>query len=197
MDKDGIDASIGLQFSLELLKNYQENALMQAWVSRLPGISGKCEVAITIVQGTVTSCLAKDQKGQMYTVDIHMLLKLDKDRGPFEWKLLPLAPSEKTSSLSQRHSPPSQELEYPEQNRNSHYTYKSFNSARPYPTAKLNFSLRSSWTSEQKQILFLLYSLVDGKRTIEDIKQAVSLPPQFVEEGLRILASLDVIAIPS
>jgi hypothetical protein len=193
MDKDSIDASVGLRFSLELLKKYQESGLLQAVVSRLPGVSGKCEVSITIMQGTVTSCLAKDQKGHIYTVDINVLLKIDKDRGPFEWNLLPLA--EQTHSSSEELPLPIPRPEQSRQHRN--YTYKPFNSPTPYIIANLNLNLLTSWTPEQRQALFKLYSLVDGHKTIDDIKQAVSLSSELVEEGLRVLVSMNVIAISS
>src|SRR5579864_4790683 len=90
-----MDASIGLEFSLELLKKYRKNGLLQAFVPRVPGISGKCHVEVTVLQGVVTSCRARNQGGNLYNVDINLLLKLDKIRGPFEWKLVPLAQGEK------------------------------------------------------------------------------------------------------
>ena len=192
MDKDHIDASVGLRFSLELLKKYQESGLMQALIARLPGISGKCGVSITIIGGKVISCLAKDQKGRIYTVDINMLLKLDKDRGPFEWNLLPLAQTEKAPPLSQQSLPVQEQF-----SQNNAHIYKPFNSPIPYAIANLNLNLLTSWTPEQKQALFRLYSLVDGNRTVDDIKKAISLSSQLVEEGLQVLVSMNVIAISS
>jgi len=106
MDKDSMDASIGLQFSLELLKKYRKNGLLQAFVSRVPGISGKCHVEVAVMQGDVISCRAKNQGGNIHNVDINLLLKLDKIRGPFEWRLIPLAQGEnRTTSTTQPLSP--------------------------------------------------------------------------------------------
>ena len=193
MDKDSIDASVGLRFTLELLKRYRESGLLQAWVSHLPRISGKCQASITVIRGEVTSCLARDRKEHIYTVNINVLLKLDKDRGPFEWNLLPLAQVEKLAPAPQRTSP----LLLGQSGENSIHLSKRSNSPIPYVTAKFDFNLLISWAPEQKKALFILYSLVDGNRTIEDIKQAVSLPSHLVEEGLRVLISMNVIAISS
>jgi hypothetical protein len=191
MNKDSIDASIGLRFTLELLKRYRESGLLQATISRLPGISGKCQISITVIRGEVVSCLAKDQKGQRYTVHIQVLLKLDKDRGPFEWTLLPLAQVEKLVFTPQQISPflPRQP------GQNNIHPNKLSDSSIPHVIADFDFKRFKSWDPKPQKALFILYSLVDGKRTIKDIKQVFPLPSQLVEEGLHVLLSINAIAI--
>lgn len=240
MDKDSMDASIGLQFSIELLKKYRKNGLFQAFVSRVPGISGNCHVEVTVLQGVVTSCRARNQEGNIYNVDINLLLKLDKIRGPFEWKLVPLAQGEKSavstteppsSSLSGRStgahpilgrttrplSPSLSERESASGVRpiggrttqplspslleqfaqNKQQVNQSPNSLIPRVKATLNFNQSSSWTPTQKHALVTIYSLIDGNRSIADIKQAVAFPPQLVEEVLQVLVWIGVITLSS
>ena len=189
MDRNYIDVSIGLHFALELLKSYRENGLLQAPVSHLPGISGKCEVVITIVQGEVISCIAKDKKGYTHNADLQLLLKLDRDRGPFEWNLFSYKPQVKIGTSEQHLS--TVLSGQPEQS--TMLTQMSSPSPKPRKIALLKLNLLIGWSPEQKRALFMVYELVDGKRTIEEIKQAISFSPQKVEEGLRILISMNVI----
>jgi hypothetical protein len=225
MQKDIIDASVGLRFTLELLKRYRESGLLQATISRLSSISEKCQVSITVIRGEVISCLAKDQKGHRYTVNIHTLIKLDKDRGPFEWNLLPLAQVEKSTptplhlqitqvekstptSLHLRIAPVGKSTPTPLQisqflpgqgqwRQNNIHANKASNSPIPYVIADFDYKRLKEWDTKPKKALFVLYSLFDGNRTIEDIKQAAPLPPRLVEKGLRVLLSMKVIAISS
>jgi len=238
MDKDSMDASIGLQFSLELLKKYRKDGLLQAFVSRVPGVSGKCHVEVAIMQGDVISCRAKNQGGNIYNLDINLLLKLDEIRGPFEWQLIPLTPEEtRAASTTQPLSPSLWDGESGSNIRpvvgrttrslspslleressgivgrttqplepsllelfehNILQRNKSSNSPIPHVTARLTFNQTSALTPAQKHALITIYSLVDGNRSIEDIKQAVAFPPQLVEEAMQVLVWIGVIAIPS
>ena len=240
MDERFMDASIELGFSLELLKKYRKDGLLQAFVPRIPGISGKCHVEVTVMQGDVVSCRAKNQQGQIHNVDINLLLKLDEIRGPFAWKLFPSAQREKRDTsttqplpqylseqdsgsgirpitgrttqplpqyLSERDSgsgirpitgrttrPLSSSLLQRFEQYNGQPD-KSSHSPIPRVTARLNFSQASSWTPGQKQALISVYSLIDGNRCVDDIKQVVNFSPQTVEEILRVLVWIGVIAI--
>ena len=197
MDKDYMDASIGLQFSLELLKRYRESGLLQAQISGLPGISGKGNVEITILQGDVTSCLARDQQGRPFRVDLEVLLRLEKVRGPFGWNLFPFTQGEQRVPVPQHlsHSLPRQEPGLLGENTLQTGQLSSY--LIPCITAKLRFKQVAAWTPNQKHALLTIYSLVDGKRTVEDIKRDVSFSSQYVEKGLRVLAGINVIRISS
>jgi hypothetical protein len=46
-------------------------------------------------------------------------------------------------------------------------------------------------------MLSIVFDVVDGQRSIEDIKTDVPLPPNVVEEALRILLALKAIIIPN
>jgi hypothetical protein len=55
VDKDGIDASIGLAFSLDLFRRYKRSGILQAELCRLPGMSGSGVVSLHLVGVIVTS----------------------------------------------------------------------------------------------------------------------------------------------
>jgi len=51
VDKEGIDASLGLKFSLELFKQYKQNGILHAELPRVPGIRGRCKPYFTSSMG--------------------------------------------------------------------------------------------------------------------------------------------------
>ena len=55
MDKEGIDASLGLKFSLELFKRYRQNGMLHAVLPHAPGVRGRCKAFLHLVNGEVTS----------------------------------------------------------------------------------------------------------------------------------------------
>ncbi len=53
------------------------------------------------------------------------------------------------------------------------------------------------WTLQQKQSFLAVLRAIDGKRSIRDIKIILQLPPEFVEEALRLLLTWNTIALSS
>ena len=62
MGKDGLDASLGLAFSLELFKRYRQSGVLQAEVSRIPGIRGRCTACLTLAEGEISSIYLEDRQ---------------------------------------------------------------------------------------------------------------------------------------
>ena len=178
MGNDPLDVGVGLEFSLFILERYQRNGLLQAELHHVPGIKGKCIGYLQLANGKVKSC-SVEKNGQHTLIDKSTLIRVDNERGPFEWKLttLPEPPSSKPGEempVSEMHSP------------------------IPRKTALLDRELErlTGWTSTQKYMLSAVYDAIDGRRTIDEIKREVPLTPGGVNEALRILLALRVIIIP-
>lgn len=178
MGNDPLDVGVGLAFSLSILERYQRNGLLQAELHHVPGVKGRCMGYLQLVQGKVTSC-SVEKNGQRQLIGKDLLIRVDDERGPFEWKLTPLP---EPPSPTQRMDMPIPEM-YP---------------PIPRKTASLDRELErlTGWTSTQKYMLAAVYDAIDGRRTIDEIKRDVPLAPGATDEALRILLALRVIIIP-
>jgi hypothetical protein len=180
--KDGIDASLGLAFSLELFKRYRQSGLLQAEIPRVPGIGGRCHAFLHLAHGEVVAVYLEDRQKHRYSSDKEFLCRLDKEKGPFEWTLTPQsANSEQPPPAGQFQPPPS--------------APPTSRSPVPRVITALREEWLSNWTLQQKEPLYIVLSLINGERTVEDIKAATRFPPNLVDELLRILLRLNVIAI--
>jgi hypothetical protein len=176
VDKDRIDASLGLAFSLALFEQYRKSGLLQAELHHVPGLRGRCKGYLHLVEGKVVTCYLEDTQGQRHPVSKDMLARLDSEKGPFEWSLIALpAPP----PLTPREIPPRPILSSP----------------IPRRIAALDLEKLEGWTYRHKMMLSIVFDVIDGQRTIEDIKVDTPLPPMIVEEALRILVALKVISI--
>lgn len=178
MGNDPLDVGVGLEFSLFILERYQRNGLLQAELHHVPGIKGQCIGYLQLAKGKVTSC-SVEKNGQRQLIGKDTLIRVDNERGPFEWKLtsLPEPPS------------PTPSMEMPVQ---------EMHSPIPRKTASLEKELErlTGWTSTQKYMLSAVYDAIDGRRSIDEIKRDVPLAPGGTNEALRILLALRVIIIP-
>lgn len=179
MDKDRIDASLGLAFSLALFEQYQKSGLLQAELQRVPGFRGRCKGCLQLVEGKVVTCYLEDMQGRRHTASKELLTRLDSEKGPFEWTLTPLPPL-----------PPSLPVTPPVKS-----PRPKSNSPIPGRIAILDLEKLEGWTYKQKTMLSLVFDAVDGRHTVEEIKANVPLPPAIVEEALRILVVLKVISL--
>ena len=178
MGNDPLDVGVGLAFSLSILERFQRNGLLQAELNHVPGIKGRCMGYLQLSQGKVVSC-SIEKNGQHQLIGKDVLVRIDNERGPFEWKLTPLPepPS------------PTQHIEQPIQ---------EMHSPIPRKTALLERELErlTGWTSTQKYMLSAVYDAIDGRRSIDEIKREVPLTSGSTDEALRILLALRVIIIP-
>ena len=175
MDKDHIDASLGLAFSLRVFEQYRRNGLVQAdGLHHVSGIRGRCTGVIQLVEGKVTACYV-EQNGTRYPKTKEELIQLDEARGPFPWKLqpLPAPPIQRSDDFLSAQSEPKPPV--------------------PRRIAELILDRLVGWTSTQKLMLSVVYDAIDGTRDIEAIKKVVPLPSATTEEALRVLIALRVI----
>jgi hypothetical protein len=177
VDKDSIDASLGLAFSLALFEQYRKNGLLQAEVHHVPGYRGRCKGNLHLVEGKVVSCYLEDKRGQRQQISKDTLIRTDNDRGPFEWILMPYP------------APPSAQFK-PEIPSRS-------NQGLPVPRriATPDLDKLEGWTTRQKMMLSIVYDLIDGQLDIDAIRTRSPLAPETTEEALRILLTMKVIAI--
>ena len=176
VESDRIDASIGLAFSLVLFERYRRNGVVQAELHHVPGMRGQCRGYLHLIEGKAVSCTIEDRQGQRHQVSKETLIQLDNDRGPFEWVLMPTpAPPISTPPEFAKYS--AQYAPIPRR-------------IGAFPQDKLE-----GWTNRQKMMLSIVFDVIDGQRSIEDIKADTPLPAHLVEEALRILLALKVVSI--
>ncbi|HEY1350903.1 MAG TPA: hypothetical protein VGF67_14880 [Ktedonobacteraceae bacterium] len=175
MSNDGIDASLGLAFSLELFKRYQQHGVLQAELPRAFGIPRRCKAFLQLAAGEVISVYLEDQHGQRYSADTESLCRLDREKGPLEWILLPQAQSLASPGPLKQHTP------------------STLHSPVPAIISTLNQERLFAWTHQQKEALYALLRAINGERTVEDIKCMLPFSAELVDELLRILLELHVV----
>jgi len=175
VSKDGIDASLGLAFSLELFKRYQQNGVLQAELPRAFGLPRRCKAFLHLARGEVVSVYLEDHYGQRYSSDKESLCRLDAEKGPFEWMFLPQSTSIEQSAISAPSA--------------------AATARSPVPTiiSVLPQERLVTWSPQQKDVLYTLLRAINGERNVADIKHMLPLSPELVDELLRILLDLNVI----
>lgn len=176
MGKDWIDASLGLVFSLRLFEQYRKSGLLQAELHHVPGFRGRCMGYLQLMEGRVMQCYLEDKQQKRFPVHKEMLLRLDSEKGPFEWILLPLPHSSTPFSAWSNHTPLPRSL-------------------IPRRTAPLDLAKLDGWPHKQKLMLSIVFDAIDGQRSLEDIKADIPLSPEMVDEALRILMDLNVVFV--
>lgn len=189
VSNEGIDASLGLAFSLELFKRYRRSGILRAELPRAPGVHGRCTAFLHLIDGEVSSAYLEDTQGRRYSSDVAGLRRLDSEKGPFEWILIPQAP-QATNPSQAPDQPARSDLEQSDQLPSS--VPPSF---VPRIIAGLTQERLVGWTPQQRGALYAVLTMINGERTVEAIKNAVPLPPNLVDELLRILLEADVISL--
>jgi hypothetical protein len=177
VSNDGIDASLGLAFSLELFKRYQQNGVLQAELPRAFGLPRRCKAFLQLAAGEVVSVYLEDQHGQRYSADIESLCRLDREKGPFEWILFSQAQFLTSPDAAHQHT--------------STLSY----SPVPAIVSIIPQELLMAWTLQQKEALYTLLRVINGERTIEDIKHMVPFSSEMVDELLHILLDIHVVIL--
>lgn len=152
--------------------------MLQAVIPRIPGRKGPCRVSLYIKDGEVISCWIEDVLGGQSTLDKEFLCRLDNAKGPFEWifhqqAVTPQKPAQQIVALSPA----------------------SHTSLTPIVIANLDQKRLEPWLPAQRQILLEIWMLIDGKRTVDDIKAAAPSYAHLVEEIVQIFQSLQLIVL--
>ena len=185
MDKEGIDASLGLKFSLELFKRYRQNGMLHAVLPHAPGVRGRCKAFLHLVNGEVTSAYLEDKQGQRYPTDKDTLCRLDREKGPFEWTLVHQPAASEQRPLA-RHSQPL----------SSNPSVPSLQpSSVPRIISALSWERLSTQAPQQREALYTLLTTINGERTIENIKEMMPFSRELIDDLLHMLLELEVIVI--
>lgn len=184
---DSIDASIiGLQATLQLLQQYGQSGTLEADVSAAMRKRAPFSAYIVIVEGKIASCYVEDKIAQ-YPSKIEALVALDSDKGPFTWRFHPQQqkpPTDASTAVAIRpQSPASPKQLTPD--------------AIPRRIAVLDLSWLTAWSPQQKRVLRMIYTMIDGRRTVATIEKSVPLPHAVVQEALVVLIAMQIITINS
>ena len=173
------DASVGLAFSLKAFETYRISGMFSAEVRAVPGISGRCQAYLELIEGKVISCYLMDRIGERHHFMLESLIKLDEAKGPFSWTFRQTNASTMTTPAQERASVP-RVPRSPIPIRLVHH---------------LDSQQLQRWTPQQQRCLYMVFSLVNGRYTIDEIKEQIPLLPTVVDTILGILFQLQAIAI--
>lgn len=192
MDKDGIDASIGLGFSLDLFKRYKRTGILQAKLRRFPSIQTPGTAYLYLFEGVVASCYIEDKNGQYSPVSKDVLIRFDNEKGPLEWSFRP------SSGAPAALTPPPISAVQPIFSHNTGpLSFQTPSAVVSKTVSSLPGERLLAWTLQQRRMFLLVWQEIDGKRTVQDIKAALasSLAENAVEEILLTLLKLKLIVI--
>ena len=192
MDNNEIDASLGLAFSLELLKRYKRSGVLYAEVRRVLNLRGKGTAYLQLVDGVIVSSYIEDPNGQRFSVSENAFIRIDRDKGPFAWcfKVAPAKSSPQNTPVPKASPIVQQRREV---------TSSLLDTVVLVTIAPIEWRLLTNWTPEQQQILYTVWRMIDGKRNIRDIKAmtSASIPASTVDEALRVLLKLKSVVLSS
>ncbi|MBO0778900.1 MAG: hypothetical protein J2P37_08755 [Ktedonobacteraceae bacterium] len=185
-----MDASVGLAFSLKLFQRYRRTGILQAQVRHIPGIQGMCTAYVHLIDGAVTACYVENNRGERFQSSPSMLIRIDSEKGPFEWTFQVRTPPSPVTSTSL----PGSAVQSPA---NIPPLPPLSDTLIPTVVAPLRWEQFSNWSFAQKQMLQSIWKMLDGKHTIQEIKASLPLPPQTINDVLHILLSSRLIIFAS
>lgn len=202
MSKDGIDASLGLAFSLELFKQYRKSGLLRSELRQIPGFRGPGTACLELVEGSITASYIEDKQGQRTTISSSALIQLDKEKGPFKWRLSspssqPAQMSSATPSVQWSSATPPISTPQSQSFASGFMLAMITDAAIPVIVAPLNREWLRDLTLQQRQMLQLVWNAIDGQRTVGQIKALTqsSIPVSVVDAALRFLIEWKVVVI--
>lgn len=200
MDEDRIDVSAGLDISLELFARHRLSGTLQAELHRVPGLPKKSMASLELINGAVVSCSVTDKQGKQTPIAKDVLIRLNEERGPFEWSFHPAKPTSQNHSNNPTptQTRPSQPSRTPAlQSSGSFPVVTNSDTLIPQAIAAINWHWFHNWSPQQRQALFMVWRLINGRHTVWDIKEALKTThsPALVEEVLQTLLTLKIIVL--
>ncbi|BCL79822.1 hypothetical protein ccbrp13_22870 [Ktedonobacteria bacterium brp13] len=200
MDDYSIDASLGLDMALGLLARERLNGELRASISQGFLRKTTSQYVIQVVDGQIVSCFrieqrageqhAGEQRSLQISVSQDMLIQLDQRKGPFAWSFHPrhIPPQPQSSALVPAPAPTAPTL--PET------APAVADDAIPIRLiAELHVDWLASRPNEEQRILWLIFGLVDGQRSVREIKSLLRFAPDIVEKGLIFLIAMHQISM--
>lgn len=182
---DGIDVSIGLSPTLQLLARYHQSGVLRAKMPYLPGMPGKGMSVIEVIGGKIVSCFIQNEKGYRRSLLPEILARFDTSRGPFEWRFF-------YTQKPQKSVPSSAVL----QNQASPFNTRPLTrSDIPQVIAHFNADVLTALSSQQKRALRMTYTMINGRRTLGEIEAHAPLPKGAVHQAIIALMAMRVIIV--
>lgn len=189
MEQNGIDASLGLALAIDLLWQRQQTGTLRGTISITQFLRTKqYQCVIQIENGQILSCFLLDEQGQRRPADKEYLIQVDEKGGPFDWKFYPRAEATPTVPSA------------PVPNRSTAMQVASASGgispvnddAIPVRlTPELQFSWLTTWHESEIRFLQQIFSLINGRRTVHDIKTLMfRISPEIIEKSLIFLIAM-------
>jgi hypothetical protein len=184
---DSIDASIGLEPILQILAQYHKSGVLHARMSHLPGLreAGTCSIDLT--GGKVVACFIQSERGEWRSLPVKMVIRFDRDKGPFEWKFFA---QQAEVAATKKPEPPSSA-----QTQKLPVTYIPRGDDIPQAVAYFNVDALTNLSPAWKRVLRMTYAMVNGRRTINEIETLVPLPKGAVYQAIAALVAMHVVVI--
>jgi len=187
-------ASHSLALTLTSLKQFQRSGFLRAKISKkeslFKAVFYHCEIRVE--NGQVLSCVLINNLDIRTPIGAHELIKIDEERGPFEWTFYP----DPTHS-AQASQKSSKALVSP--GKSAVAVSPLDDNTVPVRIAELHLGWLATMIDQDKHVLNQIYLLADGHRTVREIKQylwsQVQMPPSIVEKGLVTLVMFNCIAV--
>ncbi|HEY7415542.1 MAG TPA: hypothetical protein VH593_10145 [Ktedonobacteraceae bacterium] len=204
MDDINVDV-IGLQATIQLLQQFYRSGVLRAEVGQTVFLRGPCIVQITISEGRVVACYVENKSKQRLPLGIETVLDMDGKEGPFAWRFVfqqenkkePTPESTNPPQVSRRPTGSSLPVPSP-RSRSQKLPYTGLqltSSAVPRRIGDLDLSWLTTWSPQQKRILRMVYSMIDGRRTVAMIEKSVLSSNATVQEALVVLIAMQVITV--
>ena len=165
---------LDLAAMVQILQEFRQNGMLQTEIRNVRGLKGSLQAQLNLADGEILSCTIQDSNGHILYTN-HDALSLLADLGPLDWIL----------TLKQTLPPVSITNTYPSVPPSPPITYPRI----PRRAIHLNQAQMNSWPRKHRMV----YVLVDGQKTVDNLALMLSLTPSAVEEVLHELQSINVI----
>jgi|SRR5450432_1579617 hypothetical protein len=173
---------------LQTLINFlqDQSALLYTAVD-IPDIRGPCHGYVFLRKRTIIGCQIQSQDGVILYKDQEAYMLLSNKT---QWQMRIDSNIDQTfRSMRQQNTQGMQNVQT--QNTNSAQSFPF--SYIPRPLADLEPYLLNGYTSKQRLVLRTVFAMVNGERTVEQIKAQLNLSSEAVDEALTYLNTINLI----
>ena len=173
---------------LQTLINFlqDQSALLYTEVD-IPEIRGPCHGYVFLRKRTIIGCQIQSQDGVILYKDQEAYMLLSNKT---QWQMRVDANIDQTfRSMRQQNTQSMQSLQPQNTNAGSSFPLSYI----PRPLADLEPYLLNGYTSKQRLVLRTVFAMVNGERTIEQIKAQLNLSSDAVDEALTYLNTINLI----
>jgi hypothetical protein len=194
VEQDGIDASLGLALALDLLRQHQQTGELRGEIVIVQFLKTKhYQCIIQIENGQAISCSLFDEQNQSRLIDRDYLIRVDEKSGPFDWKFYPY---EKAVAPPPSTQVPARFLTTAHRSTQIDSSTLKDDAIPVRLTPELHLSWLTTWPEGDITFLQQIFSLINGERTVHDIKYLMfRASPEMIEKALVFLIAMKQIEI--